>query len=76
MCLPRVGAWGLLKLVRFLDIGNQVNWHKKCSKCAQTLGYYTVGGIVMIDRRFRLGQALSDFGETGLYIVVGLLGME
>ena len=40
MYLPRVGAWGLLNLVRFLDIGGQVHWHKKCSKCAQTFGAY------------------------------------
>ena len=30
----------------------------------------------MIDKRFRLGQTLSDFGETGLDIVVVPLGLE
>ena len=76
MCLPRVGAWGILNLVRFLDIGGQVHWHKKCSKCAQTSGAYAVGDIVMINQRFCLGQALPDFGETGMDIFVGPLGLE
>ena len=75
MCLPRVGAWGLSNLVQLLDIGGQVHCHKKCSKCAQTSGAYAVGGIVTIARRFRLGQALPDFGENGLDIVVGPLGL-
>ena len=73
MCLPLIGAWGLLNLVQFLDIGGQVNWHKKCSKCAQTSGAYT---ILMIDQRSRLGQAFPDFGETRLNIAIGTLGME
>ena len=76
MCLTRVGAWGILNCVRFLDIGGQVHWHKKCSKCAQTLGAYAFGGIVIIDQRFLLGQALLYFGETRLDIVVGPLGLE
>ena len=75
MCIPRVGAWGLFNIVQLLDIGGQVNWHKKCYKYAQTSGAYTVGGIVTISRRFCLGQALPDFGETGLDIFVGLLGL-
>ena len=76
MCLPRVGSWGLLNLVRFLGIGEQIHWHRKCSICAQTSGAYAVDGIVMIFRRFRRGQAFPYFGETGLDIVVGLLGLE
>ena len=76
MCLTRVGSWGILNLVQFLDIGGQVHCHKKCSKYAQTSGVYAVGGIIMIDWRFFRGQALSDFGEIGLDIVVGPLGLE
>ena len=75
MCFPRIGSWGLSNLSQFLDIGGQVHWHKKYSKCAQTPGAYAVGGIVIIARRFHLGQAFPDFGETGLDIVVGPLGM-
>ena len=73
MCLPHVGAWGLLNLVQYLGRGVEVHWHRKCSKCAQTSGAYTVGGIVTIAQRFRLGQAFPDFGETWLNIVVGTL---
>ena len=76
MCLPRVGAWGLLNRVQFLGRCDQVHWHRKCSKCAQASGVYAVGGIVTIAPRFRLGQALPDFGETWLDIVVGPLGLE
>ena len=75
MCLPRVGAWGLLNLVRFLDIGGQVHRHKKCSKYVQTSGAYSVGGIVTIARKFRRGRALLDFEETWLDIVVGPIGL-
>ena len=75
MCLPRVGAWGLLNLVQCLHRGFQVHWHRKCSKCAQTSGAYAVGGIVTISRKFRLGRALLDFVETWMDIVVGTLGL-
>ena len=75
MCLSHVVAWGLLNLSQLLDIGGQVHWHNNCYKCAQTSGDYAVGGIVTISRRFCLGQALPDFGETGLDIVVGPLGL-
>ena len=43
---------------------------------AKEVGAYAVGGIVMIDRRFRLGQAFTDFEETDMGIVVGPLGLE
>ena len=76
MFLPSVGSWGLLNLVRFLGIGGQFHWHRKCSICAQTLGAYAVDDIVMIVRRFSRGQSLPDFGETGMDIVVGLLRLE
>ena len=76
MCLPHVFAWGLFNLVGFLEIRGQVHWNKKCSKCAQPSGAYAVCRIVMIDRRFSLGQSLPDFGETGLDIVVGPLRLE
>ena len=38
--------------------------------CAQNLGACGFDSIVMIVPRFSLGQALLDFGETGLGIVV------
>ena len=76
MCLPRIGSWGLLNLVRFLGIGGQVHWHRKCSICAQTSGAYEIDGIAMIFWRFCRGQALPDFGETGLDIFVGMLDLE
>ena len=76
MCLPHVVAWGLLNPVQFLGICGQVHWHSKYSKCAQTSGAYAVGGIVTIAHRFRLGQAFPDFGETGLDIAAGLLGLR
>ena len=44
--------------------------------CAQTSGLYAVDGIVKIVCRFRRGKVLLDFEETGLDIVVGLLGLE
>ena len=47
-----------------------------CFICAQTLGACVVDGIVMIALRFRLGQVLPDFGETGIDIVVWLPGDE
>ena len=75
VCLPRVGVWGLLNLVQCLGRCGQVHWHRKCSKCAQTSGAYAVGGIVTIYWRFCLVQALSDFGESWLDIIVGPLGM-
>ena len=40
------------------------------------MGAYAVGGIVTISWRFCLGQALPDFGEIGLDIIVGPLGLE
>ena len=46
------------------------------SKIAQTLGASAVDVIVMIVLRFRQGQALQDFGETGLGIVVWLLRLD
>ena len=76
MCLPRVGALGLLNLVQYLGRGVQVHWRRRCSKCAQTSGAYTFGGIVMIVRKFGRGRALIYFEETWLDIVVGPLGME
>ena len=76
MCLPRVGSWGFFNLVLFLGIGGQVHWHRKCSICAQTSGAYEVDSIVMIVRRFCRGQVFPDFGETGLDIGVGMLGLE
>ena len=42
----------------------------------QTLGAYEVDGIVMIVRRFHLGQVRPDFGETWMDIDVGLLELE
>ena len=75
MCLPRVGALGLLNLVQSLGRGGQVHSRMRCSKCAQTSGAYAVGGIVTIAQKFRRGQALLDFEETCLDIVVGALGM-
>ena len=75
MCLPHVGALGLLKLVQSLGRGGRVYWRRRCSKCAQTSGAYTVGGIVTIAQKFRQGQALIDFEETWLDIVVGTLGL-
>ena len=47
-----------------------------CDICAQTLGAGGVGGIVMIVLRFRLGQALPEFGETGMSNVVWPPGPE
>ena len=58
MCLPCVGAWGILNLFQFLGRGGQVHWHRKCSKCAQTLGAYAVFGIVTI--------ALEVLSRTGI----------
>ena len=75
MCLPRIGAWGLLNLVQFFGRGGPVHWRRKCSKCVQTSGSYAVGGIVTIAWSFFLGQALPDFGETWLDIVVRPLGL-
>ena len=75
MCLPCVGDWGLLSLVQFLGRDSQFHWHRKCSKCGENLGAYAVVSIVTIVHRFRLGQALLDFGEIRLDIVVGMLGM-
>ena len=76
MCLPSVSSWGLLNLVRLLGIGGQIHWNRKCSRCEKNSGAYAIDGIAMIVRRFRRGQALPDFGETGLDIVIGLLGLE
>ena len=75
MCLPRVGALGLLNLVQSLGRGGQVHWRRRCSKCAQTSGDYAVGGIVTIAQIFCRGQALPDFEETWLDIVIGSLGL-
>ena len=47
-----------------------------CYICAQNSGACLVDGILMIDLRFCQGQELPDFGETGLGIVMWLLGME
>ena len=43
---------------------------------AKILGACVVDGIVLISLRFCLGQALLDFGETGLVIVVWLPGLD
>ena len=47
-----------------------------CYICAQTSGACAVDGIVMLALRFCLGQALPEFGETGMGIVVWLPGLE
>ena len=75
MCLPRVGALGLLKLVQSLGRSGKVHCRRKCSKYAQTLGAYAVGGIVTIAQKFCRGRALIEFEETWLDIVVRLLGL-
>ena len=41
-----------------------------CSICAQNFSACVVGGIVIVVLRFFRGQALPDFGETGLGTVV------
>ena len=74
MCLPCVGVLGLLNLVQSLGRGGQVYWRMRCSKCAQTLGAYAVGGIVTIAGKFHRGRELLDFEETWQDIVVGTLG--
>ena len=47
-----------------------------CSICAKTLGACVVDSIVIIVLRFFQGQALSDFGETGLGTVIWPPGPE
>ena len=76
MCLPLISSWGPLILCQFFGIVGQVHWHRKCSICAQTPGAYTVDSIAMIVQRFFQGQALPEFFENGLGIVVWLLGLE
>ena len=75
MCLPRVGALGLLNFVKSLGRDGQVHWRMRCSKCAQTLGAYAVGVIVTIARKFHRGRALLDFEETWLDIAVMPYGL-
>ena len=62
-------------LCRFLGIVGRVHWRRMCSICAQNSGAYVVDGILMIALMLLQGQALTDFGETGLGIVVLMLGM-
>ena len=76
MCLPLVGSGGLLILCRFLGIVGQVHWHRKCSILEKTSGSYVVDGIVIIVLGFHRGQALPDFGETGMFIVIWMIGLD
>ena len=75
MCLPCVGALGILNLVQSLGRDGQVHWLRRCSRYAQTSGANAVGVIVTIALRFFLGRALPDFGKTWLDIFVGPLGL-
>ena len=75
MCLPRVGDLGLLNLIQSLGRGGQVHCRRRCSKCAQNLGAYAVGGIVTIAQKFHRGWAFLEFEETWLDIFVGPLGL-
>ena len=44
--------------------------------CAQTVGSCGVVGIVIVVLRFLRGQAVPDFGETGLVTVIWPPGPE
>ena len=47
-----------------------------CSICAKNSGACSVGGIVIVVMRFLQGQAVPDFGETGLGDVIWPPGPE
>ena len=74
--IKRVVSWGPLTLFQLLGIVGQVHWRRMCSICAQTSGACLVGGTLVVALRFCRGQALSDFGETGIGIVIWPPGLE